>query len=118
MSGEEFVSNATQRVLIALPTDCTAKLLWGHVRGSSIIINIFDTCRRKHSGDAKIGQQHIALRVEEDVFWLEIPVNDVLLMSVVECLPDLRKYPKTFIKRQHIRQSLIQTIAKGTGRGV
>lgn len=36
-------------------------------------------------GETEICQQQVAIAIEQDIFWLEVPVNDILLMEMAEC---------------------------------
>lgn len=51
-----------------------------------------DSLHRQHSGEAKITQLHLAIRVDENVGWFDIPVEDVTGVEEVNCTERVVQY--------------------------
>src|SRR5712664_525730 len=101
MASHQFIGNAPQSVLVPLFADDPLELLRGHVGWRSPDRRqVLNTGGREHGSNTKICQEHVMLRVEEDVFWLEISMNDVTLVSIVECLANLGKHRYRLLKGQ------------------
>src|SRR6266568_3409922 len=89
LSSQEFIGNATQGILVTLLTDRSLELLWGHVTGSARAIDIFDACGSQSCSDAKVGNESRIFCIEENIFWFEVTMDDVLLVSKVKRQPYL-----------------------------
>jgi hypothetical protein len=115
---DKLISNASQAVLIAFLTDVTLKLFWGHVARGARTINVFDARRRKRSSQAKVSEQRFILRIEKNIFWLHVPMDDLLLMCIGERLSDLTKDSETLMQGQQVGGETLDPAAKGTIRFV
>src|SRR5713101_2282506 len=87
--GKEFIGNAAQGILVTLPANLTLKLLRCHVVRGASDGGLFDTRCRQDGGDAEVCQQRFSFGIEEDIFWFEVTMNDILLMGILERLTDL-----------------------------
>src|SRR5579872_1322273 len=84
----QLVSDAAERVLIALFTDGAAKLLRGHVGGSANGGTMFAAVCQ-HCRDAKIGQQGIAVGMKKYIGGFEVAMDDILLVCILQRLSNL-----------------------------
>src|SRR5262245_35230299 len=87
LSGQEFVSDATQSVLIAFRTGDAAKLLWCHIlrgtgNGALLVID-----GSKHLRDTEIGQESFPFGIEQDILRFEVTMHNALLMHILKRLP-------------------------------
>src|SRR5258708_36484780 len=81
---QHFIKQAAQRVLVAFLIDLAPELFRGHVRGGSADIAQVGAVRREDDRDAEIGQQWSALVIKENIFRLEVPVNNSALMRELQ----------------------------------
>ena len=91
LSRKCFVSDDAQRILVGGLARHALKLLRSHIRISVALVSLFIPCFPKHGLDTKVGQQRFSLFIKEDVFWFEIAVNNISLMSIIERLSNLQK---------------------------
>src|SRR5712692_742019 len=89
VASQEFIGNATQGILVTLLTDRFLELFRGHVTGSARAIDIFDARGSQSCSDAEVGNEGRIFCVEENIFWFEVPMNDVLLVGIMKRLPYL-----------------------------
>ena len=109
MTSKNFISYATQCVLIALFTDFALEMLWGHVRrGANIILRligrVYQRCR-----DTEVGKEGLAFCIKENIFRFQVAVDNVLLMSVVERFSNLCQDGQSFFYWQRMRLELLDT---------
>lgn len=64
-----------------MKADLWGEVVWGAAEGPDGGVAVL--C------EAKVCDLDVAVKVEEDVFWLEVAVNDVEAVEVVECEGDL-----------------------------
>src|SRR5689334_18203758 len=82
LPGEEFIGNASQRILITFFGAHALKLFGGHVRGSANDGTILDTARGECARNTEISKERCVVCVEKNIFGFEVAVNNVLLMCV------------------------------------
>ncbi len=114
LSCKQLVGYTSQRILIALLGDRVLELLGSHIRRRPNNCREFNARRLYHRRHTKIRQQGLALRIEKNIFRLDIPVNDVLLVCIIESLPDLRKNRQRLLHRQRMRSIALDAVTQGT----
>lgn len=62
---------------------------WGNILWSSYNSVGFSCGVAQLLGHTEIGQLEVAVRVQEDVFRLQVSVNDVFLVKILKCQQDL-----------------------------
>src|SRR5215469_8488565 len=82
LSGQEFISDATQSVLITFLTGNTTKLLRCHIERGTGNGALPDTNGSKHLRDTEIGQEGLPFGVEQDIFRFEVTMHYILLMHI------------------------------------
>jgi hypothetical protein len=50
-----------------------------------------------HLGEAEVSQLQVPILIEEDVLWLQVPVQNVLLVEMSKCQSDLRYHEACFL---------------------
>src|SRR5437899_11127349 len=90
LATEPFIDDNAQRVLITCRAGVRFDLLGGHVSNSSSQITwLLVTRALGHQGNAKVTEHHLIVWPEQHVFWLDISMNNLVLMSVLHSLGDL-----------------------------
>src|SRR5690348_11688317 len=78
---EQLVSDTGQSVLVASTAGDALKLLWSHIQRGANYVNVLGFSIIEKHCDAEIGNHRVAFGVEQDVFRLEIAVDNILLMD-------------------------------------
>src|SRR5258706_5706029 len=87
-STQPFVHHDAQRVLVAGGNGLRLNLLRSHV--SNRPCQVLDTScavivrTLRHQGNAKVTEQHLVATAQQHIFGLHIPVNYLLLMSILK----------------------------------
>src|SRR5216683_2929629 len=118
LPGQHLIKQAAQRVLIAFLIDLAPELFWGHIRGGSADIAQVGAIRREDDRDAKIGQQRFALVIKEDVFRLEVSVNNSALMRELQRLSNWPQDTQRLTRLHRPPASLVEVGAQRPSTGV
>src|SRR5436309_9329224 len=85
-SREPLVDHNRQGILIAGESRFSPKLLRSHVRQSTgHLLPTQEFSRGEQQGEAKITEQDLSLRTQEQIFWLDIAMDHVARMSILKC---------------------------------
>jgi hypothetical protein len=98
---KQFEQDYADRVDIGTPVrgvGVSLRLLWRHVRGSAQQLTV-----DRHSclggfpfGQAKIHDVRFTSRIEHNIRWFQITVNDAVLVSVLQCVGNLETQLRRF----------------------
>src|SRR6266699_1083317 len=90
LATEPFVDDNAQRVLITCRARMRFNLLGSHVsNGSSHIVWLLVARALCYQGNAKVTEHHLIVWPEQHVFWLDVSMNNLALMSVLKGQGDL-----------------------------
>jgi hypothetical protein len=117
LASDKLVGETSQCVLIAFFADCSLKLFGGHVVKGADNGGALHAFGRQSGGDAKIGQESFTSGIEEDIFWFNVAVDDVLVVGELERLPDLGEDGKHLLHGKRLRAA-IKSVAQRTLWGV
>src|SRR5579875_1003680 len=85
VAGEPFVHDDPQGVLVASSAGLALQLLWRHIGCCARFqLNIWAVGALSYYRQAKIAQQDIVIDPHEQVFGLDIAVNEISLMRIVQ----------------------------------
>src|SRR5216683_3108182 len=109
--GDQLIGKTAQGILIALHTHHPLKLLGCHVGWGATSTQLPGSgCRQDHC-DAKIGQKRLTLPIEENIAWLEVTMDNPLLMGEVQRLADLAEDAKRFVEWERGMWLLVETVS-------
>src|SRR5690242_17292033 len=100
MTCQKFVSQAGQRVLIAQGSGRALKLLRGHVERGKRREDARGPFRLDQAGQQEIGQEHLAITLEENILRLKVRVYYLLRMSKLQRLASLAQNSHHFLQGQ------------------
>src|SRR4051812_7586865 len=86
MARHEIIGKAGKSILIALLTDRADKLLWSHIAGRMQIGFLVEFGHVDEASKTEICEQCLTLLIEKNIFWFDAAMQEVLLMSIGECL--------------------------------
>src|SRR4249920_2539939 len=90
LATEPFIDDNAQRVLITCRAGMRFDLLGSHVgNGSGYIVWLLEARALGYQGNAKVAEHHLVVRPEQHVFWLDISMNNLAIMSVLKGFSDL-----------------------------
>src|SRR5258708_6323185 len=90
LATEPFIDDNAQRVLITCWAGMRFDLLGSHVgNGSSHIVWLLEARALGYQGNAKVAEHHLVVWPEQHVFWLDVSMNNPVLMSVLQGSGDL-----------------------------
>src|SRR5215471_17559772 len=83
LSGQPFVGNDSERVLITCLTRFALNLLWGNVAaGASHFLGDKGERTTSHDGKAKITQQDFVVSPEQHIIRLDVPMDQFLVVGI------------------------------------
>jgi len=105
--------SATPNIDLRTGVEATTNNFRGGVIGASATcfeeVAVLDLTR-----ETEVGNLHVQVLVEQDVFWLEIPVNNLELVAVFDTGHDLLKEPTSnWLSHASIRDDVLEKFAPG-----
>src|SRR5579883_781131 len=92
-SGQKFIAQAGQGILVALWADQSFKLFGRHIEWRALAAHEARLRRFQDDGEAKVGEKNLILRAKENIFWLQIAVHHVQAMRMFQSVAKIHEYP-------------------------
>ena len=92
-AGEHFVKDHAERIDVGAMVGCLGSrvLFRGHVvRRADSLLLVWRAVAPQHLGDAEVGDFHLAGLVEQQVFRLDVAVDDCMIVRVLQRVADWR----------------------------
>src|SRR6266571_1191303 len=84
VSGQPFIDNDCQRILVAGRTRMRLDLFRGHIGdGASHILCILVAGTLSDNGNTEVAEQDLTTLAKQHVLWLDVPVNQLLVMGIL-----------------------------------
>src|SRR5258706_9190157 len=89
-STKPFVDNDPQRILIAGYCRMFSYLLWSHIRHSTDqVFGLLRASAMSDDSNTKVAQQDFVTSPYQHVCWLDVAMNELLIMSILQGISNL-----------------------------